>query len=96
MKAKRHLRKPDTNRVTCHYCFARKCIMNFYWLTPFAYSFVNSDRLELVIYFSKRKNEPEDDQNAFMVNFADDSDLRRGSKARLRDFWDTWDILRDI
>ena len=46
--------------------------------------------------FSKRKNDPEDDQNAFMVNFADDSDLRRGSKARLRDFWDTWDILRDI
>ena len=55
MKAKLRLRKPDTNRVTCHHCFARKCIMNFYWLTPFAYSFVNSDRLELVIYFQNEK-----------------------------------------
>ena len=60
--------------------------MTFYWLTPFADSFVNSDLLELVINF--QTNEPDGDQNALMVNFSDNSDLRRGFKSSLRDFWD--------
>ena len=50
--------------------------MIFHWLTPFADSFVNSDWLELVIFF--HTNEQDGEQNAFMVNFSDNSDLRRG------------------
>ena len=57
----------------------------------FADSFINSDWLELVIYF--QTNEPDGEQNAFIVNFSDNSDLWRGFKASLRDFWDR-DISR--
>ena len=46
--------------------------MTFYWLTPFAYSFVNSDWLELVIYF--HTNEHDGEQNAFTVRLSDNSD----------------------
>ena len=60
--------------------------MIFHWLTPFADSFVNSDWLELVIFF--HTNEQDGEQNAFMVNFSDNSDLRRGFKVSLGDFWD--------
>ena len=61
--------------------------MTFYWLTPFANSFSNSDWLELEIYFFQT-NEQDGEQNVFMVNFSDNSDLRRGFKACLRNFWD--------
>ena len=64
--------------------------MAYHWSTSFADSFVNSD-LQEVTYF--HANEQYSDQNAFMVNFSDNSDLRRGFKASLRDFWDR-DILR--
>ena len=47
--------------------------------------------LELVIYFHTNKQDGE--QNALMLNFSDNSDLRRGFKASLRDFWDK-DISR--
>ena len=47
--------------------------------------------LELVIYF--HTNEQDGEQNALMLNFSDNSDLRRGFKASLRDFWDK-DISR--
>ena len=50
-----------------------------------------SSWLELVIYF--QTNEPDGEQNAFIVNFSDNSDLWRGFKASLRDFWDR-DISR--
>ena len=46
--------------------------MTFYWLTPFAYSFVNSDWLELVIYFHTYEHDGE--QNAFTVRLSDNSD----------------------
>ena len=59
--------------------------MTFCWLTSLADSFVNSDWLELVIYF--QTNEPDGEQNSFMVNFSDNSDVRQGFKASLRDFW---------
>ena len=39
--------------------------MTFYWLTPFADSFVNSDWLELVVYF--QTNEQSGEQNAFLL-----------------------------
>ena len=58
--------------------------MTFDWLTPFSDSFVNSDWLELIIYFHTNE---QDEQNAFTANFSDDSDLRPGLKAILRDFW---------
>ena len=51
--------------------------MTFYWLTPFANSFSNSDWLELEIYFFQT-NEQDSERNVFMVNFSDNSDLRRG------------------
>ena len=38
-------------------------------------------------------NEADVEQNSFMVNFSDDSDVRQGFKASLRDFWDR-DISR--
>ena len=38
-------------------------------------------------------NEAEVEQNSFMVNFSDNSDVRQGFKASLRDFWDR-DISR--
>ena len=57
----------------------------------FAYHFVNSDWLELVIYFHSNKQGGE--QNAFMVDFSDNNDLRRGFKASLRNVWDR-DISR--
>ena len=60
--------------------------MTFYWLTPFVESLVNSNWLELVIYFQTK--EPYGEQNAFIVNFSNNNDLRRGSKASLRNFWD--------
>ena len=60
--------------------------MTFYWLTPFADSFVNSDCLELVIYF--RTNKQESEKNTFLVNFSDNSDLRRGFKESLHNFWE--------
>ena len=89
-EARERLRKPDTNRVLKCQSFARKYIMTFYWLAPFADSFVNSDCLELVIYF--RTNKQESEKNAFLVNFSDNSDLRRGFKESLHNFWDR-DIL---
>ena len=60
--------------------------MTFYWLTPLSDYFVNSDWLELVIYF--HTNEQDSERNAFMVIFLENTDLRRGFKAILRDFWD--------
>ena len=51
MEAREHLRKTGTNRFPWRHSFARKYIAAFYWLTPFASSFVNSDCLGLVIYF---------------------------------------------
>lgn len=47
--------------------------------------FRESDWLELVIYF--HIDEQDGEQNALMVNFSDNSNLRRGFKASLRDFW---------
>ena len=47
--------------------FARKYLMTFYWLTPFADSFVNSDWQELVIYFHTNKQDVK--QIAFIVIF---------------------------
>ena len=38
-------------------------------------------------------NEADVEQNSFMVNFSDNSDVRQGFKANLRDFWDR-DISR--
>ena len=58
--------------------------MTFYWLAPFADSFVNSDWLKLVINF--QTSEPDGGQDAFVVNFSGNSDLRRGFKESLRDF----------
>ena len=60
--------------------------MTPYWLTPFADSFVNSDWLEFVIYF--HTNEQGGELNAFTFNISDNSDLRGGFQASLRDFWD--------
>ena len=60
--------------------------MTFYWLTPLSDYFVNSDWLELVIYF--HTNEQDSERNAFVVIFLENTDLRRGFKAILRDFWD--------
>ena len=59
---------------------------DFLLVTSLAESFVNSDWLELVIYFQTKK--PNGKQNSFMVNFSDNSDLRQGFKASLSDFWD--------
>ena len=63
--------------------------MTFDWLTPFVDSFLNSDWPELVIYF--HTNQQDGEQNALEVNFSDDSDLRRGFEASLRNF-----LNRDI
>ena len=71
-EARERPRKPDTNRVPWRHSFARKYTMKFYWLTPFAYSFVNSDWLELVIHF--HTNEHDGEQNAFTVRLSDNSD----------------------
>ena len=90
-EARQCLRKPDTNRVPRQHSFARKYIMTLNWLTPFADSLVNSDWFELVIYF--HISEQDDELDVFTVNFSDNSDLRRGFKASLRDFWDR-DITR--
>ena len=38
-------------------------------------------------------NEADVEQNSFMVNFSDNSDVRQGFKASLRDFWNR-DISR--
>ena len=65
--------------------------MTFHWLTSLADFFVNSDWLELVIYF--QTNEPDVEQKSLMVNFSDNSDVRLGFKASLHDFWDR-DISR--
>ena len=43
----------------------------FYWLTPLADSFVNSDWLEFVIHF--QTNEQGGEQSAFMVNLSENS-----------------------
>ena len=66
--------------------------MTFDWLIPFADSFVNSDWLELVIYFHTNEQD-DDEQNAFTANFSDNSDLRPGFTASLCDFWER-DISR--
>ena len=58
--------------------------MTLYWLTPLADSFVNCDWYELVI--SIHTNEQDGEQTDSTVNFSDNSDLRRGFKASLRDF----------
>ena len=42
--------------------------MTFYWLTPFADSFVNSDWFGWVIYF--HINEQDDELNIFTVHFS--------------------------
>ena len=55
--------------------------MTFFLLTPFVDSFINSDWPELVIYFQQ-----DGEQNALEVNFSDDSNLRRGFEASLRNF----------
>ena len=60
--------------------------MTFYWLTPLSDYFVNFDWLELVIYF--HTNEQDSERNAFVVIFLENTDLRRGFKTSLRDFWD--------
>ena len=60
--------------------------MTFYWLTPLSDYFVNSGWLELVIYF--HTNEQDSERNAFVVIFLENTDLRRGFKTSLRDFWD--------
>ena len=60
--------------------------MTLYWLTPLADSFVNCDWYELVI--SIHTNEQDGEQTDSTVNFSDNSDLRRGFKASLRDFQD--------
>ena len=65
--------------------FARKYVTTFHWLSTIAYSFFNSDWLELVICF--HPNEQDGEQNAFIVNFSVISDLRQGLKASLRNFW---------
>ena len=65
---------------------------DFLLVTSLAESFVNSDWLELVIYFQTKK--PNGKQNFFMVNFSDNSDLRQGFKASLSDFWDRVISLR--
>ena len=56
--------------------------MTLYWLTPLADSFVNW--YELVIYI--HTNEQDGEQTDSTVNCSDNSDLRRGFKASLRDF----------
>ena len=68
------------NRVLRRHSLVRKYIITFYWLTPFADSFLNSDWLELVIYF--QTNEQGGEQNALLVNFSDNSDLRRGFQGK--------------
>ena len=45
--------------------------MAFYWLTPLADSFVNSDWLKFVIHF--QTNEQGGEQSAFMVNLSENS-----------------------
>ena len=55
---------------------AIKYIITFHWLI-FSYSFVNSDWRELVIYFYT--NQQDVKQNAFIVNFSDNSSHRRPS-----------------
>ena len=70
--------------------FCKKIYNDVLLIGTFADSFVNSDCLELVIYF--RTNKQESEQNAFLVNFSDNSDLRRGFKESLHNFWDR-DIL---
>ena len=47
--------------------------MTFHRLTSLADFFVNSDWLELVIYF--QTNEPDGEQKSLMVNFSDNSDV---------------------
>ena len=72
--------------------FCKKMYNDFLLVTSLAESFVNSDWLELVIYFQTKK--PNGKQNSFMVNFSDNSDLQQGFKASLSDFWDRVISLR--
>ena len=64
--------------------------MNFYWLTPFVDSFVNSDWLDLVIYF--HTNELVNKTFSWST-FQTTAIYDEGFKASLRDFWDR-DISR--
>ena len=64
--------------------------MNFYWLTPFVDSFVNSDWLDLVIYF--HTNELVNKTFSWST-FQTTAIYDEVFKASLRDFWDR-DISR--
>ena len=76
MEARERLRKSCF--VTSLSC--KKIYNNFLLVNPFADSFLNSDWLELVIYF--QTNEQGGEQNALLVNFSDNSDLRRGFQGK--------------
>ena len=82
-EARERLRKPDTNRVLWRH-FAWKYVIAFNWLTLLVASFVNSDCLELVVFFHAHIQAGK--QSSLMVNFMNNSDLRRGFKASLCDF----------
>ena len=61
--------------------------MNFYWLTPFVDSFVNSDWLDLVIYF--HTNELVNKTFSWST-FQTTAIYDEVFKASLRDFWDRY------
>ena len=61
-------------------------ICDFLLVNPFCRFLRQFGWLESVTYF--HINEQDGEQNAFMVNFSDNSDLRRGFKVSLGDFWD--------
>ena len=61
-------------------------ICDFLLVNPFCRFLRQFGWLESVSYF--HINQQDGEQNAFMVNFSDNSDLRRGFKVSLGDFWD--------
>ena len=63
--------------MTSFFFFCNKIYNHFSLVNPFSYSFVNSDWRELEIYFYT--NEQDVKQNAFIVNFSDNSSHRRPS-----------------
>ena len=64
-------------RDVIFFFLCNKIYYHFSLVNPFSYSFVNSDWRELVIYFYT--NEQDVKQNAFIVNFSDNSSHRRPS-----------------
>ena len=64
--------------------------MTFYWLTPFVDSFVNSDWLDLVIYFHTNELV---NRTLSWSTFQTTAIYDEVFKASLRDFWDR-DISR--